>query len=441
VIEIKGGNRVEFDVLVTRHGPVISSLIPGETRQLALRWTAYEPGALQVPFFDVNTAQNWEEFRHAFSRLGAPGQNVVYADVDGHIGYQATGRYPIRPAATPPDANAQEPAPPPVPTGYGDGSLPVPGNDNAHEWTGFIPYAQLPSVFDPPNGVLATANGRITPDGYPYPISTHWGPPYRTERIYRVLQNGKKLTHTDMLPLQTDVYSEFDRFCAQRLVYAVDHTPGASSRAKDAAELMRGWDGKITTESAAATLVAYSRRNLVALLLGPKAGSGRENWSITAVALESILQRRPKRWLPEKYGSYEELLAAAVEAAVTHKDAPANLKEWTWGKNSVIEVQHPIFGSVPVLRRWSGTGVWPQSGSGYTVKQVGRTFGPSERLTVDLSDLDRSTVNIVNGQSGNLFSPLYNDQWSAWYEGRSFELPFSEAAVQKAAVHRLVLRP
>ena len=112
-------------------------------------------GARDIPFFDVDSAKNWDDFRAAFSQFGAPGQNVVYADVDGNIGYQATGLVPIRAA--------------------GDGSLPVPGEDDAHEWTGYVPFDKMPSVYDPPSGIIATANGRITPDGYPYTLEHRVG--------------------------------------------------------------------------------------------------------------------------------------------------------------------------------------------------------------------------------------------------------------------------
>src|SRR5712692_2548088 len=142
VIHVKGKTDVVVDVALTRHGPIITELVPGETRKLALRWTLYD--GVRVPFFEVDSAQNWSEFRNAFANFDAPGQNVVYADVDGNIGYQATGKIPVR--AT------------------GDGSLPENGSDNAHEWTGYIPFEQLPSIFNPPSGIVATANGRITPD-------------------------------------------------------------------------------------------------------------------------------------------------------------------------------------------------------------------------------------------------------------------------------------
>ena len=150
---MKGKPDVVVDVALTRHGPIITELVPGETRKLALRWTLYE--GTHNPFFEVDSAQNWEQFRSAFSALDAPGQNVVFADVDGNIGYQATGKIPIRAS--------------------GDGSLPENGSDNAHEWTGYIPFDKLPSTYNPPSGIIATANGRITPDGYPYSISTWLG--------------------------------------------------------------------------------------------------------------------------------------------------------------------------------------------------------------------------------------------------------------------------
>ncbi len=128
----------------------------------------------------------------------------------------------------------------------GDGSLPENGSDNAHEWTGYIPFDKLPSVYNPPSGIIATANGRITPDGYPYSISTGWEAPWRTARIYRVLESGKKFSAADMLALQTDIYSDAERYFAERFVYAVDHARNASARAKQAAEIMRGWDGRMT---------------------------------------------------------------------------------------------------------------------------------------------------------------------------------------------------
>jgi penicillin G amidase len=431
VIHVKGKPDVVMEVTLTRHGPIITDLVPGETRKLALRWTLYE--GTRNPFFEVDSAQNWEQFRRAFSALDAPGQNVVFADVDGNVGYQATGRIPIRAS--------------------GDGSLPENGSDNGHEWTGYIPFDKLPSVYNPPSGIIATANGRITPDGYPFSISTGWEAPWRTARIYRVLESGKKFSAADMLSLQTDTYSDGERFFAERFVYAVDHAKNASARTKQAAELMRGWDGRMTADSPAPTIGYRTRGELTRLLLEPKLGLAPKDpdqakaslnwktysWGMQSVWLENILQHQPKRWLPESYDSYDDLLAAAVEAAVSGAEAPQDLTSWHWGAFHPVEIQHPILGKIPWLQRWTGPGVLPQSGSGYTVKAVSRSHGPSERLTVDLSDLDQSTLNLVTGEAGNFLSPYYMDQWKAWYEGFTFKLPYSPAAVAAAQEHVLVM--
>jgi penicillin amidase len=418
VIHIKGQPDIAFDVLVTRHGPVVTPLVPGESRKLTLEAVFYRVG-VEFPFEELNRADNWQEFRHALEHFTMPSQNAVYADVDGHIGYQSTGVIPLRRS--------------------GDGAVPVSGADDRHEWTGYIPYNQMPSVYDPPTGILATANGRVAPDRYPYSISTEWGPPYRTQRIYSVLDSGNKFSTADMLALETDIYSDFDKFCAEQFVAALDHTQTASSRAREAAEIMRSWDGRLTADSAAATITLKSERKLRELLLGSY--SDDYLWQSSAVAWEGLLRRRPKYWLPAGFQSYDDLLTAAVEQAVTASDAPRRLASWDRGHTFPLEIQHPVFSRIPIVRWFSGPGVVKQSGDTWTVKQVGRSFGPSERMTVDFSNLDQSTLNIVTGQSGQLFSRHYMDQWKAWYEGQTFVLPFSREAVDRASANKLELKP
>lgn len=460
VIHVKGRPDVVLTTRATRHGPIVSDLVDGEKRTLALRWTLYEQ-LPTTPFFDVDSAQNWSDFRRAFSQFPGPGQNVVYADVDGHIGYQATGRVPLRPSAT---------------------LVPVNGADDLHEWTGYIPFDSMPGAFDPPGGIIATANSRISPDGYPYTVSTSWdAPPYRTQRIYRLLSANRKFTPADMLSIQMDIFSSYDLFLAQRFTYAIDHSPNATREARAAADAMRGWDGRVTPDSSAPTIAALARRHLWHLLLEPHLGDvaapaarNRANgdiskvqvtgwsayrWPYSAVALENIVERQPPRWLPPQFHSYEELLTAAVNAAVadahssetklTQPGSPPRSafsrggveKRWRWGVRFPLTIQHPIFGAVPFLNRWSGPGTVPQAGDAYTIKAAGIDFGPSERMTVDLADLDHSTMNIVSGESGNLFSANYMDQWKAWYGGTTFTFPFSSADVHDARMHELTLTP
>jgi penicillin amidase len=424
IIRVKGKPEVNVDVVITRHGPIITGIVPGETRQLALHWTIYQPESSKIPFFDVNSAKNWDEFRAAFSKFGAPGQNVVYADVDGHIGYQATGFVPIRP--------------------HGDGSLPVPGDTDENEWQGFIPYDEMPRVFDPPSGIIATANGRIAPDGYPRPIGFEWDSPYRTERIYKLLSKPKKYTSADMLEIQMDTVSELDRFCAERFVYAIDHTPKASERAKAAADIMRGWNGNMAIDSVAPTIAFYGRGKLNELLLRPKFGDNWQRytrWFMNPVWLENTLSHQSPQWLPAGYANYDELLTAAIEGVLSDSKTPSTLSSWTWGRVHQIDLKHPFWSNFPILKRGAGPGPRPLAGDALTIKAAGQKFGPSERYTADLSNLDDTTLNIVNGQSGNLFDEHYDDQWDAWYYGRTFKMPFTPEAVERAAQHRLVLQP
>ncbi|MGC1373363.1 MAG: penicillin acylase family protein [Candidatus Sulfotelmatobacter sp.] len=433
VIRVKSQPDVTVDVKITRHGPIITEILPGETRPIALRWTLYD--GLHMPFFDVDSGQNWQDFRKAFSQLDAPGQNVVYADVDGNIGYQTTGRVPIRAS--------------------GDGSLPVTGADDAHEWTGFIPFDKLPSIYNPTSGVIATANGRITPDKYPYSISTGWEAPWRTERIYHVLESGRKLSASDMLALQNDIHSENDLFAAERFVYAIDHTSKPSARARQAADLMRNWDGRMSASSAAPTLAVRSAEELTRLLLEPRLGPAPKGveqqkltlswktykWQMQTVWLQNVMLHQPKRWLPGNYANYDELLAAAVEATVNEPEAPQDLSSWHWGKINEVEIEHPILSKIPLLSHWAAPGIQEQSGSKYTVKAVTRYQGPSERFTANLADLDESTLNLVTGEAGNFMSPYCMDQWHAWHEGTTFTLPFTSQAVNARAAHRLMLQP
>jgi penicillin amidase len=427
VIHVKGKPDVSLDVQLTRHGPIVTELAPGESRPIALRWTLYE--GVGDPFFRVNSAQNWQEFRQALSGFDAPGQNVVYADVDGNIGYQATGKVPIRAA--------------------GDGSLPVNGSDNAHEWTGYIPFDKMPSVLNPPPGIIATANGRISPDKYPFSISTEWEAPWRTDRIYRVLQSGRKFSAADMLSLQTDVYSELDRYVADRIVYAVDHGRNPSPLAHQAADILRGWNGQMDENAVAPTIATRTRQELKRLLLEPKLGAASDTpgqlswesyqWMMETVWIENVLAHQPARWLPAQYGNYDELVTAALERALLK--APQRLDSWKWGAQNTVTIQNLVLSKLPAVGGWTGPGENPQSGSGYTVKAVGSNYGPSERFTADLSNLDASTLNVVTGESGNFLSPYYMDQWSAWYKGSTFALPFSKTSVENAATHRQMLEP
>jgi penicillin G amidase len=435
LINVRGEQKVIVDVSLTRHGPIISDVLPGEKRKLALRWTLYEPGVISLPFLDMDRAENWDDFKQAVSLFGTPSVNTVYADVDGHIGYIATGKIPTRARAS--------------------ACVPVSGADDVHEWAGFIPFNQMPTVLDPPTGIIATANGRITSDKYPYEFALEWVFGARTQRIYEVLESGKKFSTADMLALQTDVMSSYDLFLARHFVDSVDHSKNASERARKAADTLRQWNGQVEADSSAAAIVAKSTRELIRMILEPKLGSAPETvapftapigwqmyrWTMRDAWLEDTLSKRNRAWLPANYASFEELLTAALEKAISAKGVPNDLSNWKWGELAALDLKHPLFGRIPLLERWAGPGHAPQAGNGNTVKQVAQDFGPSQRLTVDFADFDATTLNVTTGQSGNILSPYFLDHWPAWYNGTTFRLPFSASAVEADKAHVLEVRP
>jgi penicillin amidase len=350
VINVRNKQKVIIDVALTRHGPIISDVFPGEKRELALRWTLYEAGTISLPFLDIDRAQNWDEFKDAISRFEIPSQNLVYADLNGHIGYTATGKVPTRATASP--------------------GVPVSGVDDVHEWTGFIPFDQMPSVLDPPIGIIATANGRITSDKYPYQLAFEWVFGARTQRIYQVLESGKKFSPADMLALQTDVASSYDLFLAQRFVDSIDHIKNAPERVRKAADILRQWNGEVEADSSAAAIVAKSTRELIRMMLEPKLGSAPEivapftapvgwqmyQWTMRNAWLENTLSKQNRAWLPANYDSFEDLLIAALEKAISAKGLPNDLSNWKWGELAALDLKHPLFGRIPLFERWAGPG-------------------------------------------------------------------------------------
>ena len=421
VIHVRGGKDETLDLQSTGHGPLLNPLFTRETRPIALKWTLYDPALNTLPLYQLNVASTWTEFSAALATWCWPTQNVVYSDDQGHIAYQAIGRVPMRPA----------------------GLKGVPIQDAAHEWQGYMPFDSMPSAVDPPAGLLATANSRVTTERSPYPLSLEWVDPYRAERIYKDLQGRDQLKPADLLQVQTDVYSEVDQELGHRFSYAIDHTPGADDRLRQAADLMRSWDGRLTTDSAAASLVTQARHALWPLILEPRLGkdAAEYRWSESDFAEEEIVMHANPDWLPRTYKNWDALLTDAVRRGMNDGKAPADVSRWNYGSWHVVDIEHPLTAFLPRIGRVAGTGEQPLSGDTTTVKQVGRDFGPSQRFTMDWSNIDGSTENIVLGESGNPLSPYFRDQWNNWYGGTTFALPFSPAAVAAQTRHTLRLLP
>ena len=425
VIHVRGRSDVVLTVQSTAHGPLLNPLLSASDPPTALKWALYDPSLNTLPLYEMNVASNWTEFSAALAQWCWPTQNLVYADDQGHIAYRAIGQIPIRPA------------------GISDGPI----RDNAHEWQGYIPFDQMPNAVDPPSGFLATANARVTTDKSPYPLTGEWGDPYRIERIYKSLDGRDNLKPADMLAVQTDIYSEVDQEMGHRFAYAIDHTPGPEGngdpRMRQAADLMRSWDGRLTTDSAAASIVTETRAALWPMILEPKLGksAGDYHWAESAFAEEEIVMNAKPAWLPSTYKDWNALLTAAVRKGMVDGRAPLDVTHWAYGRWHVVDIEHPLAFLLPLIGRVAGTGRQPQSGDGTTVKQVGTDFGPSQRFTMDWSNIDGSTENIVLGESSNPLSPYFRDQWGDWYNGSTFALPFTPSAVAAQTTHTLRLLP
>ncbi len=403
IIRVKGQAPTEMLVWVTRHGPL---LLSEGTNRLTLRWAAAEPGVLQYPFLDINRAGNWQEFTAALSRFPGPGSNFVYADRDGHIGYHAAGKLPKR-------------------SGY-RGDAPVDGSSGQFEWDGFIPFEQLPSVYDPPSGAIVSANQDVFPAGYPYPVNGNFAAPQRALRIGQLLDARGKWRPDDMLPVQTDIYSGFDQFLAKQIAAAYDRRHVANPGLDPAVAMLRNWNGQMDKDIAAPFLITLAFqyvRTAAAESASPNNGAKYE-FTMSPVAIERLLREHPEGW----FRDYDEMLLRALADAVDEgkRILGPDLADWKYGNSMNIVVPNPVVSHVPLVGKYFNLGPTQMSGSGRTVKQTTRTLAPSMRMNADLGDWERSLLNIQTGQSGQILSGHYKDQWKPWYEGKSFPMQFQK---------------
>ncbi|MCK4833013.1 MAG: penicillin acylase family protein, partial [Anaerolineales bacterium] len=237
-IEVAGRDEpVVIKVRSTRHGPIINDVLHGPTsdwaygwQPLALRWTALEPGSMATSILALDRAQNWYQFREALSMWDVPSQNMIYADVDGNIGYQMPGRIPIR--------------------AQGDGTMPAPGWSGEYEWEGWIPFEELPNTLNPPEGYIVTANNPVVDTSYPYFISRDWALGYRAQRIVDLLTEQETFSLTDMARIQMDSY---DMSAAEVLPYLLELEP-EEPELVEALERLGDWDLQMRRESTPAAL-------------------------------------------------------------------------------------------------------------------------------------------------------------------------------------------
>ena len=419
VIAVKGQAPIEFTLWVTRHGPIFvdDGGSNHSSVHYSMRWIAADDQPMQFPGLDLDRAQNWDEFNAALKNFAGPSQNFVYADVDGNIGYHAAGWLPER------DKDCT-------------GDVPLDGTSGACEWRGIIPYEDLPHSYNPPSGMIVTANQNPFPADYAWPVDGRFGSNYRARQIAARLGSrshldiGPKWQVADMLTVQKDVYSALSHFLAGQMAEAFDRKAAAKADAggaqvRAAVDLLRSWNGQMEKGTAAPMLaaLAYERlRNAVAERASPGHSSNYETSYLAPEMVERLLRERPPDW----FADYDALLLKSLKEAIAdgEKVQGSKLSRWDYGRFNEIEVQNPVFGKLPLVGKYFNIGPVPMSGSPTTVKQTTRRLGPSLRMVIDLSNLDHSLINITTGETDSALSRHYMDQWDAYYAGESFPMQF-----------------
>ena len=421
VIKVKGAPDQHYAITITRHGPVVKK--DGNTGY-ALRWTATEPGALANTYNRLGKAQNWKEFREVMKSVWGPAQNAVYADVRGNIGYLMAARVPIRKK--------------------GRGEVPVPGDTDAFEWKGYIPFDELPQIFNPADGLIVTANARVVGPDYKLYLTDHWEEPYRTARIWDLLHDKHDLRPTDMMKVQADTYSYPDLFLAEQLAPASKVASPKDPRVQKLIALSNDWNGIADSDSIVVPFLESTRRAALKLILQPILGDDTHlyQWRSTTF-LQRVLTERPPSWLPPAYKNYDELLVASAGQAVQQLQrdtGSSKIEDWPWKRFDSLDMFHPLGREGWLKRLFSITGK-PQNGTAFSPRAATRHHGPAMRFVANPGDWDDSLMLIPGGQSGQLGSSHYSDQFRYWYEGTPIVAPFSDSAQAATRKHTLTLKP
>ncbi|MEP6819379.1 MAG: penicillin acylase family protein [bacterium] len=415
---------VTLDVTVTQHGPII---FEKAGKRYALRWTALDPTLNTADSaYLINRARNWQEFSAAVESFTGPTQNIVYADSAGHIGYHAAGIVPIRKS--------------------GDGSVPYDGSTDAGDWIKYIPIKDLPTVYDPPSGIIVTANQRIVGTNYPYFLSHSWAQPYRARRIFELLNQKPKLSTDDFRRIQGDVYSLGQVSFARESVKIL--RPQLKPDEAKLAELLDAfdhWDGLVNADSRVAPVLQQMRAAFRSRILTAALGDDLikiYQWSNFDTTIDRLIAEQPKDWLPKEFTSYADLLRACYDDArkVLTKNLGEDESKWKWGEAVKVNFRHPL-AAAPLIGLQFAIAPIPQNGTGGLAATVNVGANVSMRFIADTSNWDQTQHGITLGESGIPSSPHWTDQLADWRAVTPRAFPFSQSAVAKATKETWVLEP
>ncbi|PSL28796.1 penicillin amidase [Planomicrobium soli] len=412
-IKVKDGKTEEFEVVVTRHGPIISNVLYKEEDPEALfsmQWTALEPTLELQAVLGFNKAANWEEFETALEDFQTPAQNFVFASTDGTIAYKANGRIPIRKS--------------------GDGQLPVPGSSDEYGWIGYVPFDKLPRAVNPASGFIATANNEVVDESYQYHITDFWAQPYRYERIAEVLEVSDDLTKEDMMALQMD---QKNLYAAEFLGSMMAAVRGETKEYDELLNILEHWDGVDSQEQAAPLIFHNWIKQLPVTLLADEFPEdvfemlpGKNH--ITDQMMRDAFVGRGGVWVSEYGGVGKWLTDALAESiAQTEKKFGSDYEDWKWGDDHQLTFPHPLAAASPIIAQFLNPDSVPIGGSNITVQAAASNkegevnHGASWRFVADLSDLSRAYHIVGPGQSGHMKSAYFHNQVDDWAEGRYHE--------------------
>ncbi|WP_010678527.1 penicillin acylase family protein [Bacillus timonensis] len=435
-IKVKDGDTIPYQVQVTRHGPIISEFTHDhkEETALALKWTALSPSTELEAVLLFNKAKNWDEFKEALTYFHTPAQNFVFAATDGTIAYRANGLIPIRKK--------------------GDSSVPVPGWTDEYEWEGYIPWDELPTIVNPEEGFISTANNKVVTDDYPYHITNTWAQPYRQQRIRDVLTSKKVVKVDDMLQLQFDQHNlQAEELLPLFLNVLTKNEDQLREIDKTVIEELKGWDfvdrkedGQplvfhIWMEEFANVLFEQSIPKEIDKLFEGKSQIVDQMIRDAAKGDEGI-------WLSEA-GGLEKVTLESFKRAVYFavEEQGDNPREWNWGEFHNVLFEHPLSAISPLNYLFNNNEAVPMGGSGITVaaasfnKNSGAiTHGAAWRSVIDLANINESYNVVGPGQSGHVLSPFYHDQISDWTTGK-YHLSYINEERYKENSYTLVLQP
>ncbi len=452
VIAVKGGEAVTLYVRETHHGPIIndvhSVLQENPSPPIAMSWVGnYNTNELDA-FFDLNITKNWEDFTEAVSKFWIPGQNMIYADLEGNIGWRPAVALPVR--------------------AKGTGLVPLPGDDPQWDWQGFVPFEEMPFQYNPDQEYIATANNKTIGDDFPYYISAYWEPPARANRINEMLRvPGKKYDVQDMQDIQMDFLSDHARDLTPYFIDLLADSDMSQANFKTAYDALANWDyivGKTELASAVFNTLwlrfAYNLYGDEMDMIGPAFKDGffkLANLSIRNAIF--LLEHIPESsWFddvstPDMVETPKDIAQRSFAEAISELEARfgENTDDWLWGEMHTLTHEHPM-AKVKVLDWLLDLNVGPfqAAGSGTTVNNMQyRMFdpydvvlGPSVRHIYDFANFHKGGQSILpTGQSGNPLSSHYDDQAEMFNRGEYRTLPIDEDVVKNSGYKLLVMNP